>query len=480
MTNIKDLNPKAVFKFFSEISAIPHGSSNVEAISDYIVNFARKNNLKFLRDDFSNVVIYKKSTKGYETAPCVILQGHLDMVCEKTSYCTKDMDKEGLELLSDGEFVYAKDTTLGGDDGIAVAMMLAILEDDTLVHPKIEAVFTTDEEVGMTGAMGFDASCLEGNIMMNIDSEDEGIFTVSCAGGNTTKCILPINKEPACDEGFSIKISGLIGGHSGCEIHKNTANSNKLMGRLLDYLNSNLTIRVSSINGGLKDNAIPVKSSAVITSPDKEKLCESVKQLEALFKEEYKEYDTELKITKTKVSVKEVMTKECSDKVIKMLSLLPNGVRSMSRDIEGLVETSLNMGIAKTSRSTFELSFCIRSSVDSKKEHLTGEIITFMRNIGGKTVISGDYPGWEYKKDSYLREVMCKVFESNYGYKPKVEALHAGLECGVFADKIPELDCVSFGPDILDIHTPRERMNIQSVERVYRMVKDVLLYIATH
>ena len=474
MNVLSNLEPKSVFRFFEDMCAIPHGSRNTKAISDYCVAFAKERGLEHYQDSDNNIIIIKEATPGYEAAEPVILQGHLDMVCEKEHDCTKDMDKEGLDLMVEGDFVTAKGTTLGGDDGIAVAMALAILDAKDIPHPRLEAIFTVDEEIGLLGAASIDVSPLKGRKMINMDSEAEGIFTVSCAGGNTTACILPLVRAPFTGAALQVEICGLTGGHSGAEIHKGRANSNMLMGRLLQAMASATDLRLVEVNGGLKDNAIPVKTTARVLVSDAQAAQAAAQEMAACLTSEYRNTDPSLSVTVQPGQEGPAMDAACTDKVLCMLTCLPNGVQVMSADIHGLVQTSLNLGILSTQDDQLRASFCVRSSVDSQKEMLKQRLVCLMKQLGGKVEFYGDYSGWEYRADSPLRELMVEVFQEQYGKAPKVEAIHAGLECGMFAGKIADLDCVSIGPDLFEIHTPRERMSISSVQRLWAFVLEVL------
>lgn len=473
---LEHLQPERVFYYFEKMCAIPHGSGNTKQISDFCVDFAKEQGLEYHQDANNNVIIIKEASAGYENVAPVILQGHMDMVCEKTADCPKDMATEGLDVYVDGDEVRAKDTTLGGDNGIAVAMAMAILEDKTLSHPRVEAVFTVDEEIGLLGAGSIDVSPLKGKTMINIDSEDEGIFTVSCAGGNTADCRLPISTSDYEGIVYTLEIIGCKGGHSGVEIDKGRANPNVLMGRLLQEIQRGASLQIVSVDGGLKDNAIPVQSKAVIVCEQEIVAKAAVEHMQKIFVNEYATADPDITIAVTKEENAKVKVTDpvSTDRIICMLTCMPNGIQSMSMDIEGLVQTSLNIGIVKTHEDCFRMSFCVRSSVDSEREMLNRRIGALMAQFGGTMKIDGDYPGWEYKKDSILRELMIDVFKDQYGREPKVEAIHAGLECGMFAGKIPGLDCVSIGPDLNQIHTVRESMNIPSVQRVYAFVLEVL------
>lgn len=475
MQVLEHLEPKKVFSLFEEMCTIPHGSRNTKAISDWCAAFAKERGLEYYQDEANNIIIIKPAAPGYENAQPVVLQGHLDMVCEKAAGCTKDMDREGLDLAIDGDFVYAKGTTLGSDDGIAVAMAMAILDDKDLPAPRIEAVFTTDEEIGLLGATALDVSSLKGKKMINLDSEAEGIFTVSCAGGNTTACTLPVTRASFEGSCLTVTVGGLTGGHSGAEIHKGRANSNMLMGRVLRSLAQKTDLRIERVDGGLKDNAIPVETRATVLVADLQAAQQLADEMEQILKNEYSTTDLSLFVkAEAAQSTQHPMDKDSTGKVICMLQCLPNGIEAMSADIHGLVQTSLNMGILVTHEADVCASYSVRSSVDSQKQMLKDRLCCLMEQLGGRVEFSGEYTGWQYQEHSPLRELMVEVFQEQYGKAPKIEAIHAGLECGIFAGKMPGLDCVSLGPDLLEIHTPREKMSISSVQRVWKFLLEVL------
>ena len=474
MSVLGHLEPKAVFTFFEQICAIPHGSFHNTQLSNWLVEFARARGLEYYQDAAENVVIIKEATPGYENAEPVIVQGHMDMVCEKEIGCTKDMLTEGLDLAVDGDTVYAKGTTLGGYDGIAVSRGLALLDAKNLCHPRLEVVFTTDEEVGMPGATALDVSMLRGRRMLNLDSEEEGIFTVSCAGGNVSHVTIPVSRAAFDGAVMTVSVSGLAGGHSGVEINKGRANADLLLGRLLYAAAQKTDLRVIRVDGGMKDNAIPTAAKAVVSVADTALLRAVCEELAADFAAEYQVTDSGICVSVSEGGEGLPMDAESSDRVICLLVCAPNGVQAMSADIEGLVQTSLNLGILKTEEIKVEAAFCIRSSVDSQKIMLQQRVACLARQLGGSTVITDDYPGWAFRQESPLRDMMCALFVEQYGYAPKIEALHAGLECGLFAGKLPGLDCVSFGPDLTDIHTPREKMHIASVQRTWKFVVELL------
>ena len=474
MAVLEHLEPKSVFRFFEELCAIPHGSSNTKAISDWLMAFAKERNLEAWQDEQNNVVIVKKATPGYEHAPAVILQGHTDMVCEKALDCSKDMDREGLDLAVEGDTIYAVGTTLGGDDGIAVAMALAILDADNLEHPRLEVVLTVDEEIGMLGAAGLDVSMLQGRRMLNLDSEAEGVFTVSCAGGNVTECTLPLKRVPYEGTALRVTVGGLAGGHSGVEIHKGLGNSNLLMGRVLWAAAQKAELRIVEVSGGLKDNAIPRETTATVVSADPEAVKAACREMDAVLKQEYRVTDPDVSVTVEAGETGLPMDRETTDRVICLLSCIPNGVQTMSAEIPGLVQTSLNLGILYTTETELHSGSCVRSSVESQKQMLVERIRCLAQALGGTVEVCGDYAGWAYRPDSPLRDLMAEIFAEQYGYAPRIEALHAGLECGVLAAKLPGLDCVSLGPDITEIHTSRERLHIASTQRLWALVTETL------
>ncbi len=471
---IGNIEPKSVMSIFETICSIPHGSGNTKALSDWCVAFARQRGLEHYQDDLNNVIIIKEATPGYENAEPVILQGHIDMVCQQEPGLDKDMTKDGLDLAVEGDNIHAIGTTLGGDDGTAVAMALAVLDADDIPHPRLEVMLTVDEETGMYGAAGIDVSPLKGKTLLNIDSEEEGIFTVSCAGGARANCFLPVKCEMTEGELISVEISGLKGGHSGVEIDKGRANANILMGRFLSLLPHD-SFRIVSLSGGSADNAIPLRSQAELVG-NRDEIFAAVEKAEAIFKKEYRNTDSGVcvKAEPKAISAFKALDSESSRKVCDLLVLVPNGIRAMSTDIPGLVETSLNLGILKLEDGVLRASFALRSSVGSRKEMLKTKLHAVLRVLGGHVEITGDYPAWEYRADSPLRDRMVEIYRRQYGAAPEVLAIHAGLECGLLSAKIPDLDCVSIGPNMKDIHTTKETMSISSVQRVWKFVLEVL------
>lgn len=476
MRVLEHLEPARVFYYFEALSAIPHGSRNTKAISDYCVSFAREHGLQCHQDEVNNVIIVKEATPGYEDAGTVILQGHLDMVCEKALDCTLDMEREGLELAVEGDSVLAKGTTLGGDDGIAVAMALAVLESDTLAHPRLEAVFTVDEEIGMLGATALDGSLLRGRRLINIDSEIEGILTVSCAGGVIAKAELPLARESVTGPVYTVTVDGLLGGHSGIEIDKGRGMANELLGRFLCALNRRAEFRLVSCAGGLKDNAIAREASARLVCGDEAVIRALAAELDEAFRKELAVADPQVRLTLTGGGEETVsaMDEASTCRVVHYLALSPSGAQVMSRDIPGLVQTSLNLGILSTEETKVTATYCVRSSVASQKQMLVDRLADLAAAAGGVLSCAGDYPAWEYQKESALRDIMVEVFRRQYGHDPKVDAVHAGLECGILCGKLEGLDCVSIGPDLTKIHTSSERMSISSVQRVWNYLVEVL------
>lgn len=467
MAILNGLQPERVLYYFEEICRIPHGSGNTDAISGYCVGVAERLGLFCRRDEWNNVIIRKPASAGYAEHPPVILQGHLDMVCEKEEDCPLDLAVDGLQLDVDGDWLFAHGTTLGGDDGIAVAMVLAILEDTTLSHPPIEAVFTTDEETGMYGAAGLDVADLAGRTLINIDSEEEGVLTVSCAGGARADIRLDLTREALHLPVYQVTVSGLIGGHSGVEIDKGRLNANVVMGRFLQSLPGEY--RVVSVAGGQKDNAIPRQTVCVLaTHADLQAAAEAFVQANRV------DTDPGLTITVEPATADTAFDAASGRTIAGFLSEVPNGVIAMSQNIDGLVETSLNMGVLASDETGLSATFAVRSSVNADKTALLERLKRVAEDFGGTVSAHGHYPAWEYRRESRLRDTMVAVYADLYGRQPVVQAIHAGLECGLFSDKIAGLDAVSFGPNMQDIHTTRERLSISSVERTYRYLLAVL------
>ena len=469
------LNPASVFGFFEEICGIPHGSRNTKAISDYLVDFAKARNLRYIQDEVNNVIIFQNGTCGYEDHDPVILQGHMDMVCEKDASCPLNMETDGLDVMHDGAYVFAKGTTLGADNGIAVAYALALLDDTTIPHPPLEVVITVDEEIGLLGAAAIDLSELKGRLLLNLDSEDEGVFTVSCAGGATATIALDAPRRAVYGPCIRLVVDGLQGGHSGAEIHKNRANANKVMGEFLSRIQMIMPLCLTSFAGGSKDNAIPrsCQVNAVAMGINLERINGIAEQLQAEVRETYDEPEATVQAFDLDALGGNALSTELTAKVIGLLCSVPNGVQAMSEEMPGLVQTSLNLGIAKLGNA-MKMTFSVRSSVEHEKQELLNKLQELTDFYGGSYSQMGEYPAWEYKADSKLRTVMVDTYTRMYKKEPEVVAIHAGLECGLLGEKIPGLDCVSIGPQMYDIHTSREKLSIISTERTWEFLLEVL------
>lgn len=480
MRVLENLEPKKVFYYFEEICQIPHGSGNLDAISSYLEKFAKDRGLFHIRDKANNIIIVKEATVGYEDEEPIMLQGHMDMVAVKDNDCDIDLEKDALRLKTEGDYVYAEGTSLGGDDGIAVAYMLALLDADDIVHPRIEAVITTDEETGLDGAAAIDLSMLKAKRMLNIDSEEEGILLTSCAGGLRTDCHLPVKliSRPADTVCIDVTVGGLLGGHSGTEINKERGNAIKLIGIALQQLLEKFDIQIVDIFGGEKDNAIPIEAHAVVcVAKDRQgELKSEIKRITNETKNEYKSKEKNLCISAALHEADEacVFDKESTERIAAFLTIVPNGIMAMSADIEGLVETSLNAGVMRYRNNEVVVSLAVRSAIESAKRNVKLQLDTLTKFLGGYTKAHGDYPGWQFNPDSKLRAHMVKIYKQMFNKDVRVEAIHAGLECGIMISKIPGLDCVAYGPNILDIHTTSERLSISSTERMWNYLLEIL------
>lgn len=494
---LNELSPGEVFSYFEKICSIPHGSGNTGLIADYCLEFAKAHGLKARRDATDNVVIFKAGSSGYEDCEPVILQGHLDMVCEKEPDCDIDMSVQSIKACTDGKMVWADGTTLGADDGIAVAFILAVLASDTIAHPPIQAVLTSDEEIGMLGARDLDTSELTAKRLINIDSESEGILYVSCAGGVRAECDIPVvyedavgwvsggeqddNASDAAGNGqvcFEVKISGLAGGHSGVEIHKQHTNAIRLLASLLSHASGAADLRLVSLSGGGKENAIPKEAKAVVSvrSCNATTFEQSIKESAAVWMQEIRATEPHAKIEfeKTDIAADKVLDSKSTANVIYALWLSPDGVYRMSQEINGMVQTSLNLGTAYLEDDKLVYKYLIRSNTAAGKKLLLERVNTFVKHLSGKVVTMSDYPAWEYKSDSQLRKICVESFTNVYGHEPEVTSIHAGLECGILAGKMPGVDMISFGPTLESVHTPDECMNVASVERTWEYLLEIL------
>lgn len=478
MGALQGCRPEKVFEFFEKICSIPHGSGNTKAISDYCAGFAAERGLEYVQDSVNNIIIKKPASPGCGSGPTVILQGHLDMVCAKDPGTEFDFLTQPITPETDGEWVSARGTSLGADNGVAVAMMLALLDTPDAAHPPLEAVFTIDEEVGLDGAKALDVSLLKGKYLLNMDSEDEGVLTAGCAGGRRVDCTLAVNAEQAEGRLFTIKVDGLLGGHSGAEIDKGRANANKLLGSTLREMLTASQYRLCSVSGGFADNAIPDSAQAEILAGDscRETFARVVEECEKRFREEFKDTDAGVTVTLAdggSVS-RSAIDLEGTRKAVALICDTPNGVQRMSDDLPGLVQTSLNLGVMSTEGGQITLSFSVRSSVGTEKESVCGRLKEITGRLGGKTQMRSDYPAWEFRRESRLRDLMVECYRDICGGEMKVTAIHGGLECGVLSDKMPDLDCVSFGPDMQNVHTSQERLSIASTQRTYSFLLEIL------
>ncbi len=469
------LEPANVMKYFEEICSMPHGSGNTKIISDYLVNFAREQGLSYIQDELNDVIIFVPGTCGMEDHAPVIIQGHMDMVCEKDADCPINMDTEGLDITHDGNYIFAKGTTLGGDDGIAVAFAMALAADKSIPHPPLELVITVDEETGMFGAAGIDLSMLKGRMLLNIDSEDEGIFTVSCAGGARATIHMPVKRKAVYGPAIRLVVDGLQGGHSGVEIHKNRANASKVMGEFMGRILEKMPLCMVSFAGGSKDNAIPrtCEVNAVALGLELESINAIAAELQAEIRANFAEPEASVEAFNSDALGGNAISAEDTAKLVRLLREVPNAIQAMSDKIPGLVQTSLNLGVTKLA-DEFSLTFSVRSSVNQEKQDLLAKLRSIAENYGGGYSQMGEYPAWEYKEDSVLRDTMVEVYTRMYSKTPEVVAIHAGLECGLLGEKLPGLDAVSIGPEMHDIHTSRERLGIASVGRTWEFVKEVL------
>ncbi len=477
---LEGLKPERVFYYFEEISNIPRCSGQEEKISNYLAGLGRKLGLETIQDEALNVIIKKPATPGYENSPTVILQGHMDMVCEKEEACNHDFSKDPLKLKVEGDFITADGTTLGADNGIAVAMCLALLEAKDVPHPPLEVLLTTDEEVGMGGAKGLNPNNLTGKILINIDSEEEGTALVSCAGGEDNLVTIPIQwQKGKATEAYYIKTAGLLGGHSGMEIDKGRGNANRIIARVLSYAKDKCNIELAHIEGGSKANAIPRNGSALVlvNKEEEDAFLKAVDNIKEAIQKELaaSEPAFSLVVEKAEEKVEKVFTEDSFNRVMAALMLIPTGVQSMSMEMDELVESSCNMAIVNTEADQVTIRVSLRSSKESLKKFIAQQIETVAKLVKGAYKRNSSYPAWEYKEDSYIRGVFKKVYKEQFGKELEIKAIHAGLECGIFDEKFNgNLDMISFGPNMYGVHTPQEKLSISSVERTYQFLLAVL------
>ena len=480
MRVLEGIMPERVMYYFEEITRIPRCSHKEKEISDYLVRTGKDLGLQVIQDEALNVIVKKEGFEGYENSPVLVLQGHMDMVCEKTEDSSHDFSKDPIKIEIEDDYIIAKETTLGADNGIALAMILAILESKDIAHPPIEALFTSDEESGMSGALALDPKNIDGRILINLDSEEEGTALVSCAGGERNIVSIGLEWEDLAGdrEFFELSLSGLQGGHSGMEINNGRGNSNKLMGRILDYLSKKLDLSLSYIEGGSKSNAIPrfTRVTIAIGKEDIDELNDSLSSIEGDLQNELVHTDGDIKINLNPVdnTDKRVFTKETMEKIISALVLIPNGVQSMSGAIEGLVESSTNLGVVKTEQDRVTLESSIRSSVGTLKAHISNQIQLLCQCIGASSESLSAYPAWQYKDESYIRDMLKETYREIYNEEINISAIHAGLECGLFDEKFDDMDMISFGPNMYGVHAPGEKLSISSTGRIYEFLLKLL------
>lgn len=469
---INDRAPASVFHYFEEISAIPRPSYHEEAIADYLVAFAKARGLEHYRDEAHNVLIKAPATKGREDRPALLFQGHTDMVCEKNADVEHDFLKDPIKLRLDGKLLRATGTTLGADDGIAVAMMLALLDGAVAEHPAIECLFTTAEEVGLDGATSFDYRRISARCLINLDNEELGIVTAGCAGG--LRSDLTFASTPVPFEGATLRISvrGLMGGHSGVNINCGRANANKVMGRLLAALQKEQDVRVISLEGGSKDNAIPRECEAILGVCDAEGAIDCLSECAARIANELSEDDRGFCMTAEDAPCEPMaFSKEDSARLIAFLSGVASGVLSMSNNVKGLVEFSRNLGVIRTKDDAVSFVLSTRSSMESQLDASVNELDALAKALGATARHYARYPGWSYAKTSAVRDAYLQAYYEVTGKSAEVNVIHAGLECGVISSKVPDMDMISIGPDMVDIHSPDETLDLESVEIFWKTLE---------
>ncbi len=480
---ITGYKPEKLFHFFEDVCAIPRGSGNEKGISDFLVKFAKDRGLWVYQDDSYNVIIKKGASKGAEDKAPVMLQGHIDMVCDKRAGVDHDFEKEGIELVVKDGVLSANGTTLGADNGVAVALMMMVLDDEDIKHPPVECVFTTEEEVGLNGAQALDKSRITARTMINMDSEEEGIATISCAGGLRVRLARPVERRPADGSLVQIRIKGLLGGHSGTDIDKERQNANILMARMVEHLMKHTDGKLVTFAGGTKENAITRECEASLIYAEKaeaEKAEKLACELAGTLSEEISPFEPDFAC---EVAVEEGQSVSAlgdgdARALVSAIRLAPNGVYRRNIKMDGFVVVSSNMGVVRAGEKELVIVVSPRSSVASLQEDTKARFALLADTFGFTADYSGEYPGWDFKEDSRIREVFKESYRELYGAELKVEALHAGLECGLFSDAIPGLDAIAVGPTLNNVHTPEENLPLDSFERFYMLLKDVLKRLA--
>ncbi|MBT8318882.1 MAG: aminoacyl-histidine dipeptidase, partial [Gramella sp.] len=471
--------PKALWNKFADLNAVPRPSKKEERVIEFIKNFGNNLNLKTEVDSVGNVVIYKPATKGMESRKKIVLQAHLDMVHQKNNDTNFDFDTQGIEMYVDGDWVRAKGTTLGADNGLGVATMMAILESDSVEHPAIEALFTIDEETGMTGAKGLSPDLLEGDILLNLDTEEDDEIGIGCAGGVdiTATKIYDEEKMPESYRSYSVKVKGLMGGHSGMDIIKGLGNANKMLNRLLLNTSENLKLRISEINGGGLRNAIPRESEAIVAVPETEveSFKKEIETRAGEIKAEYASLEPNLEVEVQRIDTQEnIMDLKSQKEVLLAIAGAHNGVFRMSPEIEGLVETSNNVASVNLKEGKVQIKCLTRSSVESSKDDLAASLKAVFELAGFDVKLSGEYPGWAPNSDSAILKTLDEIYQKINGERAEIAACHAGLECGIIGSHYPEMDMISFGPTIRGAHSPDERASISSAQKYWKFLLEVL------
>jgi len=483
MSTLNSLKPDRVWFYFNEILQVPRPSKKEEKIAAYVMEFGKKHQLETHKDKTGNVLIRKPATPGYENTPGVILQGHLDMVCEKNSDKDFNWDKDAIEAYIDGDWLKAKGTTLGADDGIGMAAMLAALEAKDIVHGPLECLFTVDEETGLTGAFGLEPGFLKGTVLLNLDSEDDGEFFIGCAGGRDTVIELPFVKEalPKSYCGFRVMVSGLTGGHSGDDIHKGRANAIKVLNRLLWNASNNFHIRIAQLEGGNLRNAIAREAIAIVAIPDSscDAFMKFVTSYEKTARKEFNITEPNMAVKAEKTSVPDnVLDITSQIKLLNSLYACPHGVMAWSQEIPGFVETSTNLASVRVQEDSFKIATSQRSSSESSKDDICAMVASVFTMVGGDIEHSDGYPGWNPNPNSRVVELAVESWQKLYNEKPVVRAIHAGLECGLIGDKYPGMDMISYGPTLRGVHSPDERLEIPTVQKFWDLTVELLRRIA--